>query len=85
MAKRRRSPEELERREKIYQAMQNANIGDMADLKSFFKDIISVFLEKGLEGELDESLGYSKYDYHNKKTDNSRNGYSENQLWQYRA
>lgn len=26
---------------------------------------------------MDESLGYSKYDYKNKDTDNSRNGYSE--------
>ena len=27
-----------------------------------------------LEAELDEQLGYSKYDYKNKKTDNARNG-----------
>lgn len=29
-----------------------------------------------LESELDEELGYSKYDYANKETDNRRNGYS---------
>jgi putative transposase len=33
-------------------------------------------MENGLEAELDEELGYSKYDYKNKKTGNSRNGYS---------
>lgn len=27
-----------------------------------------------LEAELDEHLGYSKYDYKNKETTNSRNG-----------
>ncbi len=30
-----------------------------------------------LEGELEEELGYSKYDYHDKETDNSRNGFSK--------
>jgi transposase-like protein len=34
-------------------------------------------LEQGLEGELDEELGYAKYDYRNKETDNSRNGHSK--------
>ena len=33
-------------------------------------------LQGRLEAELDEKLGYSKYDYKNKQTDNSRNGYS---------
>ena len=27
--------------------------------------------------EMDEELGYSKYDYRNKETDNSRNGHSQ--------
>ena len=30
----------------------------------------------GFEAKLDEELGYSKYDYRNKSTDNSRNGYN---------
>ena len=37
-------------------------------------------LENGLDGELESELGYSKYDYRNKDTDNSRNGYSEKTL-----
>ena len=28
-------------------------------------------MENGLEAELDDELGYSKYDYKNKDTDNS--------------
>ena len=31
-------------------------------------------MEKGLEAELDDELGYSKYDCKNKDTDNSRCG-----------
>ena len=38
--------------------------------------MISVLLEGALDEELDEELGYSKYDYRNKETDNSRNGHS---------
>ena len=36
---------------------------------------MSVLLEGALDEELDEELGYSKYDYRNKETDNSRNGH----------
>ena len=32
------------------------------------------------QAELDEELGYSKYDYKNKDTDNSRNGHSSKRL-----
>ena len=38
--------------------------------------MMSVLLEGALDEELDEELGYSKYDYRNKETDNSRNGHS---------
>ena len=33
--------------------------------------------EGALDQEMDEELGYSKYDYRNKETDNSRNGHSQ--------
>lgn len=38
--------------------------------------MVGEVLENGLEAELDDELGYSKYDYRNKDTYNSRNGYS---------
>ena len=38
--------------------------------------MVGEVLENGLEAELDDELGYSKYDYRNKDTENSRNGYS---------
>ena len=37
-------------------------------------------MENGLEAELDDELGYSKHDYKNKDTDNSRNGRSSKRL-----
>lgn len=38
--------------------------------------MMSALLEGALDEELDKELGYSKYDYRNKETDNSRNGHS---------
>ena len=78
--KRDRSPEEIARREKIRELLQLANVGSMDDIHELFKETIGEFMENGLEAELDEELGYSKYDYRNKATDNSRNGHSSKNL-----
>ena len=80
MARRNRTPEENARREKIRELLQMANIGSMDDIQNLFKEAIAEFMENGLETELDEELGYSKYDYKNKNTDNSRNGHSSKTL-----
>ena len=76
MARKNRTPEENARREKIRELLQMANIGSMNDIQNLFKETIAEFMENGLEAELDDELGYSKYDYRNKDTDNSRNGHS---------
>ena len=44
--------------------------------KAAMREIMSVLLEGVPDEELDEELGYSKYDYKNNDTDNSRNGHS---------
>ena len=41
---------------------------------------VAEFMENGLEAELDDELGCSKYDYKNKDTDNIRNGHSSKTL-----
>ncbi|WP_231038671.1 IS256 family transposase [Pectinatus haikarae] len=61
---------------KNYLKDTNTNVRDGADVKNVMRDMMSVLLEGALDGELDESLGYSKYDYKNKETGNSRNGHS---------
>lgn len=38
----------------------------MDDIQELFKETIAEFAENGLEVELDEELGYSKYDYKSK-------------------
>ena len=46
-------------------------------VNAVMRDMMSVLLEGALDKELNEELGYSKYDYRNKDTDNSRNGHSK--------
>ena len=80
MARKNRTAEENERRAKIRELLQVADISSMDDIQNLFKDTIAEFIENGLEAELDDELGYSRYDYKNKETDNSRNGYSSKTL-----
>lgn len=76
MSRRKRTPEEIARKAKVRELMQELDINDMSDINALFKEFVGDILENGLEAELDDELGYSKYDYRNKDTDNSRNGYS---------
>jgi len=78
MAKRRRdeSPERQALREMIGGYLKENPVKDGKDINAMMRDMMSVILEESLDGEMDEDLGYSKYDYHNKQTDNSRNGYT---------
>ena len=78
MPRRKRTPEEIARKERTKALMKELNIKDMDDIQDLFKSFVAAALEGGLEAELDEELGYSKYDYRNKETNNSRNGYSIN-------
>ena len=40
------------------------------------KDLLGEALQGILEAEMEDHLRYSKYNYKNKETDDSRNGYS---------
>ena len=80
MSRRKHSPEEQARREKIRELLQTSGISSMEDIQNLFKETIAEFMENGLDAELDDELGYTKYDYKNKNTDNSRNGHSNKTL-----
>jgi len=79
-SRRKRSPEEQARREKIRELLQSSGVSSMEDIQNLFKETIAEFMENGLDAELDTELGYSRYDYKNKDTDNSRNGHSSKTL-----
>jgi hypothetical protein len=66
MGRKNRSLEEIARRSKIRELLQESNVSSMYDIQKLFKETIVEFMESGLEAEL-----YSRYDYKNEKTENS--------------
>lgn len=80
MPVKKQTPEENARRSKIRELLDMSNITSMDDIQNLFKETIAEFMEDGLETELDDELGYSRYDYCNKNTENSRNGHSSKTL-----
>ena len=77
---RRRSPEEAARREKIRELLELAGVNGMEDIQQLFRETIAEFMEDGLDAEMDEHLGYDRYDTKEKETDDSRNGHSSKTL-----
>ena len=79
MARKNDTPQKAAMRElmKGYLKQNDVKIKDGTDVNTIMRDMMSVILEGALDEELDGELGYSKYDYHNKETDDSRNGYSK--------
>ena len=82
MARKKDSPQKAALRELMgnYLKENNVKVKDGTDVNSIMRDMMSIILEGALDQELDEELGYSKYDYRNKETDNSRNGHSQKTL-----
>ena len=72
------SPQKAAMREMMHDYLKNNDISikNGSDVNSVMRDMMSVLLEGVLDEELEEELGYSKYDYRNKDSDNSRNGHS---------
>lgn len=67
-----RLPNEL-----LDQLTKEYNIKDTDDIKNMLKDLMGGTIQRMLNSELEDELGYEKYDTQNKETDNSRNGFSK--------
>ena len=74
MARRRKM--DPERKAFISSLLEHYQPKDAQDIQDMLKDLLGETLQGMLEAEMDDHLGYSKYDYKNKETDDSRNGYS---------
>ncbi|KHD34672.1 transposase [Clostridium acetobutylicum] len=55
----------------------NPDIKTPEDVRNTLKDLFGSPLQQILESEMDNYLGYKKYDYNKKNTSNSRNGKSK--------
>ena len=61
---------------KLRELIKEYGIKDIKDVHEFVKMLTAETIQTALDAELENEFGYSKYDYKNKHTDNSRNGYS---------
>ena len=77
---RKKTPEEIRRQELIRELIELDGVKTASDARNMVKSLLGGTLQDLLTAELDEELGYSKYDYRNKDTENSRNGYSKKRL-----
>ena len=82
MARKKDSPQKAALRQMMSNYMKDngVKVKDGTDVNTIMRDMMSIILEGALHEELDEELGYSRYDYRNKDTDNSRNGHSQKTL-----
>ena len=73
MARKKDTPQKAMMREfmQSYLKENDVKIKAGTDVNSIMRDMMSVILEGALDEELAQELGYSKYDYRNKSTDNS--------------
>ena len=77
MGRRNETEEQKRRRLLVEEFLKDSPVKDGADIQELMKEMMRQVIEGGLAGELDDELGYTRYDYRNKETDNGRNGYSK--------
>ena len=58
----------------VKQRLRDGNPLSGSELQDMFKEAFSSFFETAFNSELDDELGYSKYDYKNRSGENARNG-----------
>jgi len=72
-----KTPEEIRQRELIAELVKLRGMKTADDAQNMIKDLLGGTIQEMLVAELDDELGYSKWDYKNKEGVNSRNGFSK--------
>lgn len=67
-------------RKQLREFIKENNLVTAQDAQDAIKSLMGELIEEMLEAELENELGYSRYDYRNKKTDNARNGHSKKKV-----
>ena len=65
----------LNKSEILKKLIQEYDVKTTRDVQEMLKDLFASTIHEMLEAELEDHLGYDKYDNKNKNTKNSRNGY----------
>ena len=61
--------------------IENYNIKSTDDIKDMLKDLLGGTIQTMLEAEIEDNLGYSKHNYKEKITNNSRNGLDQSHMF----
>ena len=64
-------------REQARAFLKDNNLKDAKSIENALAQEFGELLKEALEAEMDHELGYSKHDWKNKETDNSRNGHTK--------
>ncbi|BBE30376.1 IS256 family transposase [Tepiditoga spiralis] len=81
MARRKKEEKEESNIEKLARLIaRDPEVNTIKDVYEKIKELVGPLIQGMLEAELEDELGYGKYDKENKKTDNSRNGYSSKRV-----
>ncbi|BBE31798.1 IS256 family transposase [Tepiditoga spiralis] len=64
----------------IKEMVRKGEIRTIKDIKELTKSLTGNLIQEVLEAELEDELGYGKYDREKKNTENSRNGYRKKNL-----
>ncbi|MGL5346816.1 MAG: IS256 family transposase [Peptostreptococcaceae bacterium] len=70
----------LNKSEILKRLIQEYDVKTTKDVQEMLKDLFAGTIQEMLEAELDDHLGYDRYDNKNKSTTNSRNGYREKKV-----
>ena len=66
--------------DQIKDLIKQKNLKTAGDVQAMLKEMFGKTLEQMLEAELENELGYSRYNHKEKDTDNSRNGHSRKKV-----
>lgn len=69
--------ETLFTKEQVRNWLKENNLTSIKSIEDAFVGQMKDVLQEALEAEMNHELGYSKYDWKNKETENSRNGHSK--------
>ena len=58
----------------LRQLIDERGIKDVSGVQDLVKELTADLIQECMDAELEDELGYSRYDYKGKKTENSRNG-----------
>jgi len=66
--------EQKREKSELRKLIDERGIKDLAGVHGLVKELTSGLIQGIMDAELEDELGYSKYDFKNKQTDNARNG-----------